>query len=679
MQAHATPETLQQVGALIRAGKLDDASIMIGRARSAFETDPKLAALGGALEVLRGQFALALPLLELAHKSFPSDLTIRVNLAETRFKMGDRDQALALCDTVSAASDKSLRLARLGAFLAQEAFDLDTAIALYSQVLAADPKDWSSWNNLGNTYAAYGDYPLAAEAFERAIKLAPDSQPIRLNFGNILIEGGDPVKGEMVLQEAAAADPSDYKPLRALYDHYVTTAREEDAYRVITEAARRAPEDATLQTEYGREAGKFNDYSNSDAAYRRALDLDPQFAGAFVGLASNLERTNQEDQLDGLRDEAESNGTEIAVLDYIDALRFRRSGNLTAALTALDRSAESLPAGRNLHLRGLLLDRLEQFDEAFATFTEMNQVNIDHVSKPRDRAKAYFDVVKHTNETLTPEWVASWTPPLPPDWRPTPVFLGSFPRSGTTLLDTMLMADPNVIVLEEQPYVAKMQVESGGFDALAGMDSEALTKARDTYWDRVAKHGTLTPQTLVVDKQPLHTNNIPAIMRLFPDARFILAMRHPCDVLLSCFMTNFRTNIAMANFLDLSDAANLYDLTFSNWLQARRVFDLPVQTVVYERLVEDTSRELRPLFDWLGLDWPGDDVDHRGAARARGVVNTASYAQVTEPIYQRAAGRWHRYAKQLEPVFHQLRPWAERFGYSLEDGRIPPWPVVPAR
>ena len=587
MQAHATPETLQQVGALIRAGRLDDASIIIGRARVTFETDPKLAALGGALEMLRGQFSLALPLLELAHKSFPADSTIRANLAEARFKTDHRDQALALCDAVSVASDKSLRLARLGAFLAQEAGELDKAIALYGQVLAVDPKDWSSWNNLGNTYAAYGDYPLAAEAFERAIKLAPDSQPIRLNFGNILIEGGDPVKGEIVLQEAAAADPTDYKPLRALYDHYTTTAREEDAYRVITEAARRAPEDATLQTEYGREAGKFNDYSNSDAAYRRALNLDPKFAGAFVGLASNLERTNQEDQLDVLRNEAESSGTEVAVLDFIDALRFRRSGNLKAALSALDRSAEALPAGRNLHLRGLLLDRLGRFDEAFDTFTEMNLANIDHVSKPRERSKAYFDVVQHTHETLTTEWVASWTSP-PPDWRPTPVFLGSFPRSGTTLLDTMLMADPNVIVLEEQPYIAKMQVEAGGFDALAGMDGEALTKAQDTYWERVAKHGKLTPQTLVVDKQPLHTNNVPAIMRLFPDARFVLAMRHPCDVLLSCFMTNFRTNIAMANFLALSDAANLYELTFSNWQQARRVFDLPVHTIVYERLVEDT-------------------------------------------------------------------------------------------
>jgi Sulfotransferase family len=167
---------------------------------------------------------------------------------------------------------------------------------------------------------------------------------------------------------------------------------------------------------------------------------------------------------------------------------------------------------------------------------------------------------------------------------------------------------------------------------------------------------------------------VPVIQRFFPDARYILALRHPCDVLLSCFLTNFQINNAMANFLDLGDAATLYDQTFAYWEKARATFNLPVREVVYERLVEDTTRELRPLFDWLELDWPGDDQDHREAARARGVVYTASYAQVTEPIYTRARGRWHNYRAHLEPVLETMRPWTEKFGYSLEDGRIPGWP-----
>jgi hypothetical protein len=58
-------------------------------------------------------------------------------------------------------------------------------------------------------------------------------------------------------------------------------------------------------------------------------------------------------------------------------------------------------------------------------------------------------------------------------------------------------------------------------------------------------------------------------------------------------------------------------------------------------------------------------LDHRGTARGRGYVASASYAQVTEPIYGRASGRWRRYAKQMEPVLPLLAPWAERLGYEM--------------
>ena len=130
----------------------------------------------------------------------------------------------------------------------------------------------------------------------------------------------------------------------------------------------------------------------------------------------------------------------------------------------------------------------------------------------------------------------------------------------------------------------------------------------------------------------------------------------------------------MASFLELETAAELYDLSFSYWEKAAGLVNLEYRTVVYERLVEDSGRELMPVFDWLGLQWPGESHDHREAARNRGVVRTASYSQVTEPLYKRAAGRWVRYRQHLEPIFPVIEPWVKRFGYDLHDGRIPDWP-----
>jgi hypothetical protein len=175
----------------------------------------------------------------------------------------------------------------------------------------------------------------------------------------------------------------------------------------------------------------------------------------------------------------------------------------------------------------------------------------------------------------------------------------------------------------------------------------------------------LDPGKLLVDKNPLSMNSLPAIRRLFPDARIILALRHPCDVVLSCYITNFRPNNAMASFLSLDTAAELYDLSFALFEKSRELLQPPLHVNRYEDLVEDRDRELRPLLDFLGLEWDERVLDHESTAKARGHIKTASYAQVVEPIYKRSAGRWENYREHLEPVLPVLAPWVARFGYSL--------------
>ena len=53
------------------------------------------------------------------------------------------------------------------------------------------------------------------------------------------------------------------------------------------------------------------------------------------------------------------------------------------------------------------------------------------------------------------------------------------------------------------------------------------------------------------------------------------------------------------------------------------------------------------------------------SALSRGLITTASYSQVIEPIYKRASGRWERYRQHLEPILPTLEPWVAKFGYSL--------------
>lgn len=160
--------------------------------------------------------------------------------------------------------------------------------------------------------------------------------------------------------------------------------------------------------------------------------------------------------------------------------------------------------------------------------------------------------------------------------------------------------------------------------------------------------------------------SLPLIASLFPDAKIIFAQRHPCDCVLSCFMQGFILRNSMASFMDLSDAADMYDAAMGVYTAAADQALLPTHTLVYEDLVDDPDAVMRPLISFLGLDWRDQLLDHRATAARRGAIKTPSYDSAGQPLSKRPVAKWRRYQAQLAPVLPTLVPWAERLGYASE-------------
>jgi len=250
-----------------------------------------------------------------------------------------------------------------------------------------------------------------------------------------------------------------------------------------------------------------------------------------------------------------------------------------------------------------------------------------------------------------------------------PAFLVGFPRSGTTLLNQVLDTHSAIQTLEEKPPASKIMdavrsMPRGYPHALPDFDALDVAYLREAYFRSAVEHGATDPSKLVVDKFPLHITMVDLLHRVFPEARFLFALRHPCDVVLSCFMQNFRLNEAMASLCTLADAVALYTRTMDLWELYRTQLPLTVHTIRYEDVVDDFEGQVRTLCDFLGVPW--EDSLRQFSARAldRGRINTPSYAQVSKPIYREARFRWERYREHLEPYLPTLQPYIERFGYS---------------
>lgn len=595
----------------------------------------------------------------------PDNAQVRANLVTALIQNGQSADALALCDVDAAQRDSTYRLWRLRAYLLQLDENFEGAVAAYSRVVAAVPDDFESWNNLGNAHAATGDAEGSVSALRRASTLRPDIAPIRLNLATTLIEL-ERLEEALVVLEACTRDfPRDPKPFVERAALLKKMHRDAEGIVALEAAAALDPRNADLQANLGTELVLAWRMTEAEDAYRNAIAIRPDHARSYVHLAILLDHMNRTEEFAGLIASAERAGIAKGSVQLMRALAFRRQRRFEEGLAALADVPEDVEPVRRAQLAGQFHDGLGNAEAAFLAFAEMNrQVALDP-SQPLERAAEYRARLRSDCDTLSMSWYRTWQSVEPGDERQTPVFLLGFPRSGTTLLDTMLMGHPAVQVLEERPMLSHVEQALGDFEKLADLDAENIAQLRKLYFDKLEDEPGFRRDALLIDKNPLHINRVPLIHRLFPDARFILALRHPLDAVLSCYITNFRLNNAMASFTQLQSSAELYDLSFRLWEKSRSILPLRVRELHYERLVADRESELRSLFEYLELDWHGEVLNHTKTAAERGIISTASYAQVTEPIYQRAAGRWTRYRDQLQPIIPILKPWVETFGYTL--------------
>ncbi|MFC1672782.1 sulfotransferase [Pseudomonadota bacterium] len=563
-----------------------------------------------------------------------------MQLAVQHHGAGNLPQASALYQQILQSDPRQPDALHLLGVLAYQQGALDNAVDLITKSLRFNAKNPDAHYNLAKAHKDLGNLPAAIDSYRKALAIRPDVDT-HFNIANAH-------KGLGQWAEAA------------------------DAYRA---AIALKPDYAEAHNSLGLMEHELDNIDAAIASYRKAIEINPGLAEAHYSLADVLEKTHRIDELREVVSAAKQHCPDQPLVVMAEALVLKRDKDFArarACLEAIDAAevSPSIAAKRN-NLLGGICDRLDDAPAAFGYFRAANR-HAQELAPTRDVHPERFGArVTAHGDCFSPDWVKEWQAFKPEDGRADPVFLVGFPRSGTTLLDTILRSHPDVAVAEEIDAVANAYTTlrlraDRGLDDLAGVKrTKHLAAFRKAYFAEIDQHLDADEGAKVlIDKMPLNAVYAGMIKRAFPNARFLLALRHPCDCVLSCFMQDFALNDAMANFLDIEDAAQLYDQVMTLWQQYCDVLDLDVHHVRYEDLVVDMEGEISPLLAFLGLEWDDAVRDYAATAKKRTRINTPSYNQVTEKLYTRASGRWVKYREDLKPVLPMLLPWAEKFGYD---------------
>jgi hypothetical protein len=243
-----------------------------------------------------------------------------------------------------------------------------------------------------------------------------------------------------------------------------------------------------------------------------------------------------------------------------------------------------------------------------------------------------------------------------------PIFIVGMPRSGTTLLERMLVSHSRITAGGETIFMPLAVKEAAGSREPGLIDSGSLSVALAAALDRdPAAIGNRYLERAVAavghaerftDKLPLNFLYIGFIRRALPNARIICLRRAPLDTCLANFRQLFALGFPYYRYaLSLEDTAEyvaLFEDLMAHW---DRVFPGAICQVRYEDLVTEPETALRRVLAALELEFEPAMLEFD---RNRTPVATASAVQVRRPVHQDSVNAWRRYADVLEPARRRL-------------------------
>jgi Flp pilus assembly protein TadD len=549
------------------------------------------------------------------------------------------------------------------------------ASRVFQTLTEINPAESAHWANLGTMLREAKEPDQALAAYARAAALGANSADFLLNVALLHLDRGDYQHGERLLADARAAAPKD----ASIAIQYAQVCYELLRIDAATQALTHWQQLDGLSAEHLAQIAllllNLGNASESATVVRRLMQESAPGPAALLKLCQILERNNRvEDAQSGLY-ALQADARSATLGDELTLLQ----AQLAQRQQQHDRAAElfqGIAAREAAHRRHLALfplakslQALGQTERAWQVLQQAHAAQLLQLARSHPQVAACDEPpLLITRHSCDPADIATWQHNQAPDRDHSPVFVVAFPRSGTTLLEQALDAHPQLVSMDEQPFLQQVADRVGDLGveypaALGQLTGSQLDELRAHYWSLVASKVTVGSGRRLVDKNPLNLLRLPIIQRLFPHAPIIVAIRHPLDVIVSCYAQHFRAPEFALLCKDPLTLARGFRRCFDFWYAQAGLLNPPAMEIRYEDLVADFDTSMHKLADFLAAPW--DDAMLRPAehARAKGYISTPSYSQVVEPVHARAVGRWLVHREALAPTIEVLRPYLARWNY----------------
>lgn len=508
----------------------------------------------------------------------------------------------------------------------------------YRQLAVTDDRRETVLQAQVDLYLQSGHPQQAVEALVALIEQVPDSLTYHAHLANLLQTLGIPEAAIGHYERLLKRQPDLADGHFSLGLLYKRALRYRDALRAYEKALELGIDSVQeVYSNIGVLYSDMRDAPKAQAMYERALSVDADYVPALFNLA-------------GLYEEAGERQLAIDIYNRILAANPQHWDSLARLAQAMkledpadpiferlksvvDEAADEPLAQEGLYFAlGKAYDEIGHFDEAFAAYNAANALGKKRNPpyNPMVTAQAFDQLI----ELFSREWIERNAT----ESTASPIFVCGMYRSGSTLIEQMLGAHPEItsggeldflpwlIPRRLGPYPQRISAVSAL--ELGKVGEEYLSMSRELFPDAVN----------LTDKRPDNFLHLGLVKAMFPRARIVYTRRGRRDNCLSVYFQQLGGHLSYAT--DLADTADYYDQhvrLIDHW---QTCFGDSMHTVDYEELVRSPEPVLRGLLDYLDLGWDEQCLDFN---RSGDSVKTASVWQVREGLHQSSSGRWRNY------------------------------------
>jgi Flp pilus assembly protein TadD len=484
------------------------------------------------------------------------------------------------------------------------------AVTALRSSIAADPSFQDSYLRLGIALEASGAVDEALGAYHRAAELEPLAEA-SYRLANLFENLGHGDRAIETFRRAATSVPGTTLGRMAMARALLVENRDAEAEKVLRRVLRSEPNNAMALDLLGNllaDAGRFGE---ARRYFLRAIETSPSLAGSYYDVArcGRIGPGSEDTELVArMRAALESRGLESAQQIRVHL--------------ALGKAADDL---------GDYAEAMRHFDAAETLRNGIIRFDLARFEERVERLISHF----------TPELVARASVTGRDD--STPILVVGLPRSGTTLVEQILSAHPDVSGAGELSFWN----ERGSAWERAGSAEAGLEQLSSSAADYIRLLRRLAPRAArVTDKMPLNFQWAGLVHLALPRATIVHCRRSPLDTALSIHQTHFNPRLWFpTGGAALVGYVRGYQRLCAHW---RRV--LPPERFIeieYEALVDEPEPIIRRIVTAAGLPWNNTCLFPERNTRA---VKTPSKWQARQPIYRHAVGRWHSYEPWLGPL-----------------------------